>query len=392
MGIGVSILLIAVGAILTWAVNATVSGLELNTIGVILMVVGALGLVLSMIFWSSWGGVAGGTAPARRPTSTTARASKHFAFSSVRARGGPAGRLSRPFRRAAARTRTSSRGRAPTRRGSGRPSGGRARGRCRGRGRCRRRRARGSGRGGRTSRRSAPARRPGSRDRGRAPRSARVRRRGCSSSSTRPPSGEYLTAFSTRLTSTCSSPSASAATCGPGSGAVSTSSTSGRQVRRGRRDHAARELGRVGPADRDRRRAGVEPAREQDVVDDPREPLRLAGDHLEHARLLLVPEHDVVAAQRHRGAVDRGERRAQLVRDGRDEVALQLLDRALVGQVAEGVDRAVRELGGRQREPELTARPVEGEGLLALARLLERPVGQRRRRRAARRPRSRSGR
>jgi len=61
MGLGVSIFLIAVGAILTWAVNATVSGLELQTIGVILMVVGALGLVLSMIFWSSWGGVGGAT-------------------------------------------------------------------------------------------------------------------------------------------------------------------------------------------------------------------------------------------------------------------------------------------------------------------------------------------
>jgi hypothetical protein len=59
MGLGVSIFLIAVGAILTWAVNASVSGLELQTIGVILMVVGALGLVLSMIFWSSWGGVGG---------------------------------------------------------------------------------------------------------------------------------------------------------------------------------------------------------------------------------------------------------------------------------------------------------------------------------------------
>ena len=59
MGLGVSIFLIAVGAILTWAVNASVSGLELTTIGVILMVVGALGLVLSMIFWSSWGGFGG---------------------------------------------------------------------------------------------------------------------------------------------------------------------------------------------------------------------------------------------------------------------------------------------------------------------------------------------
>jgi hypothetical protein len=61
MGLGVSIFLIAVGAILTWAVNATVSGLELNTIGVILMVVGILGLLLSLIFWSSWGGVGGTT-------------------------------------------------------------------------------------------------------------------------------------------------------------------------------------------------------------------------------------------------------------------------------------------------------------------------------------------
>ena len=56
MGIGVSLILIAAGAILTWAVNATVSGVDINTIGVILMVVGALGIVLSMIFWSSWGG------------------------------------------------------------------------------------------------------------------------------------------------------------------------------------------------------------------------------------------------------------------------------------------------------------------------------------------------
>ena len=60
MGLGVSLFLIAAGAILTWAVNATVSGLELNTIGVILMVVGVIGLVLSMIFWSSWGGLGGG--------------------------------------------------------------------------------------------------------------------------------------------------------------------------------------------------------------------------------------------------------------------------------------------------------------------------------------------
>jgi hypothetical protein len=56
MGLGVSLFLIAVGAILTFAVNATVSGVDINTIGWILMIVGVVGLVLSMIFWSSWGG------------------------------------------------------------------------------------------------------------------------------------------------------------------------------------------------------------------------------------------------------------------------------------------------------------------------------------------------
>ena len=56
MGIAVSILLIAVGAILTWGVTAEAEGLDVNNIGVILLIVGLLGLVLSMIFWSSWGG------------------------------------------------------------------------------------------------------------------------------------------------------------------------------------------------------------------------------------------------------------------------------------------------------------------------------------------------
>ena len=65
MGIGVSLILVAAGAILTWAVNATVSGVDINTIGVILMVVGIVGLVLSLIFWSSWGGFGGGPAGRR---------------------------------------------------------------------------------------------------------------------------------------------------------------------------------------------------------------------------------------------------------------------------------------------------------------------------------------
>lgn len=52
MGIGTSIFLIAVGAILKFAVTASVSGIELATVGVILMVVGALGLLLSLFFYT----------------------------------------------------------------------------------------------------------------------------------------------------------------------------------------------------------------------------------------------------------------------------------------------------------------------------------------------------
>ena len=58
MGIGVSIFLIALGAILAFAVTADVSGVDIDVVGWILMIVGILGLVLSMIFWSSWGGPA----------------------------------------------------------------------------------------------------------------------------------------------------------------------------------------------------------------------------------------------------------------------------------------------------------------------------------------------
>jgi hypothetical protein len=59
MGIGVSLLLIAAGAILAFAVNVTGNGFNVHTIGIILLVVGAIGALLSMIFWSSWGGVGG---------------------------------------------------------------------------------------------------------------------------------------------------------------------------------------------------------------------------------------------------------------------------------------------------------------------------------------------
>ncbi len=55
MGVGASIVLIAVGGILAWAVSADIDGVNLNMVGIILLVVGAIGLLLSLIFWSSWG-------------------------------------------------------------------------------------------------------------------------------------------------------------------------------------------------------------------------------------------------------------------------------------------------------------------------------------------------
>ncbi len=56
MGLGVSLLLIAVGAILVWGLESDLGGIDEDAIGVILMIIGGIGLVLSMLFWSSWGG------------------------------------------------------------------------------------------------------------------------------------------------------------------------------------------------------------------------------------------------------------------------------------------------------------------------------------------------
>ena len=54
MGIGTSLFLTAVGAILYFAVDARVSGLEISTVGIILMVIGIIGLVISLFFLGSW--------------------------------------------------------------------------------------------------------------------------------------------------------------------------------------------------------------------------------------------------------------------------------------------------------------------------------------------------
>jgi hypothetical protein len=55
MGIGVSLLLIAIGAVLDFAVTVHTSGFNLNTIGLILMIVGGIGLLFSLFVLGSWG-------------------------------------------------------------------------------------------------------------------------------------------------------------------------------------------------------------------------------------------------------------------------------------------------------------------------------------------------
>lgn len=70
MGIGVSVFLIAVGAILNFAITWTTEGVDLDTVGVILMIVGAIGLLMSMLFWSSFApfGTAGTAGTGRSET------------------------------------------------------------------------------------------------------------------------------------------------------------------------------------------------------------------------------------------------------------------------------------------------------------------------------------
>jgi len=56
MGIGISVFLIAVGAILTFAVNVAVQGVNVGTVGVILMIAGGIGLLWSLLFLSRGAG------------------------------------------------------------------------------------------------------------------------------------------------------------------------------------------------------------------------------------------------------------------------------------------------------------------------------------------------
>ena len=56
MGIGISVFLMAVGAVLAFAVDVSTEGFNLNTVGVILMVVGAIGLLTTLVIFGGWNG------------------------------------------------------------------------------------------------------------------------------------------------------------------------------------------------------------------------------------------------------------------------------------------------------------------------------------------------
>jgi hypothetical protein len=82
MGIPLSLLVLAAGAILAFAVTGSTSGIDVQTVGWILMAAGFVGLLLSLIMWETWAGGAfwtrrayDGPPPARRryPAATTGR-------------------------------------------------------------------------------------------------------------------------------------------------------------------------------------------------------------------------------------------------------------------------------------------------------------------------------
>jgi hypothetical protein len=54
MSIGVSLFLLAVGAILRYAVTLSVAGIDLRTVGLILMIVGIIGVLLSLLWLTVW--------------------------------------------------------------------------------------------------------------------------------------------------------------------------------------------------------------------------------------------------------------------------------------------------------------------------------------------------
>jgi len=73
MGIALSLLLVAAGAIMRFAVTVQGHGFNVHTTGLILMAVGGIGVLLSIVFWASWGGFGRGSATSRTVVTTDDR-------------------------------------------------------------------------------------------------------------------------------------------------------------------------------------------------------------------------------------------------------------------------------------------------------------------------------
>ena len=133
---------------------------------------------------------------------------------------------------------------------------------------------------------------------------------------------------------------------------------------RGGRD-LARERGHVDGPERELHRAGLEARRREQAVDEPRQALGLGGDVAHERRAVVVAERRVGAQERLGESVDRGQRRAQLVRDGRDEVGLDLVEPALVRDVADREDGAgpllarIAQRRAGDRQPDLAPAALE---------------------------------
>jgi hypothetical protein len=70
VGLVISMVMITIGAVMRFAVTATADGFNVGTVGMILMIVGIAGAIMSIVFWASWGGF--NTLARRRTLVTTA--------------------------------------------------------------------------------------------------------------------------------------------------------------------------------------------------------------------------------------------------------------------------------------------------------------------------------
>ena len=77
MGVAASLIFITAGAILAWAVSAQAEGIDLQIAGIILFIIGAIGLLVSLLFWGTWGGWGWNQSPLSPPPGSKDQDEKH---------------------------------------------------------------------------------------------------------------------------------------------------------------------------------------------------------------------------------------------------------------------------------------------------------------------------